>query len=143
MKPLYYYPAIDFINYNSPSDAKIMLMGVQTGYHLQRNYLADPAWDSVEWQRLLSRHQTLEGIYQDLKQRGINYIAYNPGLYAYIAGIGRAGSGPAGTFYSSPYAPKEPDYQVQLRNWATFELFRSKYLELVFERSGNLVLKVK
>jgi hypothetical protein len=143
MKPLYYYPAIDYINYNSPSDAKIMLMGVQTGYHLQRNYIADPAWDSVEWQRLLLRHLSLEGIYQDLQQQGVNYIAYNPGLYSYIAGIGRAGSGPAGTVYSSPYAPKEPDYQVQLRNWATFELFRSKYLELVFERSGNLVFKVK
>lgn len=144
LQAAYYYPALDYLNYNTPEDAKVMLLGVQTGYHLRRDHIPDPAWDSVEWQRLLVRNDSLEEMRDDLKRRGVSYIVFNPGLYKYIAMVGRRGSGPAGSVYSSPSAAGVgPDYRVQLRNWATFELFSSRHLDFVHEASGNWVFKLK
>jgi len=139
----YYYPPIDYVNHHTPAEARILMVGMETAYHLERNYVADPAWDSVEWQRLMVRNNSLEEISQDLKRRGISYVIFDPGLYRFVAIVGRAGSGPAGTVYSSPTAPRVPDFQVQFRNWATFELFRRKFLDLVYEDHGHYVLKLK
>ncbi|MEW6127619.1 MAG: glycosyltransferase family 39 protein [Acidobacteriota bacterium] len=148
LSPMYYYPAMDYINNYTPTDAKVMLMGVQTGYHLQRDYIADPAWDSVEWQRLMIRNNSMAEIYEDVKQQGITHVLFHPGLFNFIAEYGRAGSGPSGEMYSAQRNKKgEKDYDVQLRNYATFELFSSKYLENVQTfKTGNIefrILKLK
>lgn len=144
----FYYPAIDYINHNLPPDARIMLVGAQMGYHLERPYLAEVGWDTVEWQRLMIRNETLEGINEDIKRQGITHFLYGPGLFRFIAAVGREGSGPSGVMYkgSDTERPRK-DYYVQLRNWATFELYRSKYLETLqsfnVEDAEYIVLKVK
>ena len=139
----YYYPPLDYVNRYAPAEARILMVGMETAYHLQRSYVADPAWDSVEWQRLMVRNNSFTEISEDLKRRGISYVIFDPGLYRFVAIVGRAGSGPAGTVYSSPKAPKVPDFQVQFRNWATFELFRRNFLDLVFEQDGRGVFRLK
>jgi len=144
----FYSPPIDYINHNTPPGAKIMMVGAQMGYHLQRDYLADAGWDSVEWQRLMIRNNSLAEIHDDMKRQGITHIIYEPGLFGFVASMGRAGSGPSGAMYGRRSASRAgKDYQVQLRNWATFELYRSKYLETIqtFDKAGPeyIVLKVK
>jgi 4-amino-4-deoxy-L-arabinose transferase-like glycosyltransferase len=149
LQAAFYYPPVDYINQNSPADAKVMLVGAQMGYHLQRPYLAEVGWDSVEWQRLMIRNDSVEEIYEDIKRQGITHILYGPGLFRFIAAVGREGSGPSGAMYQTGSDTERPakDYSVQLRNWATFELFRSKYLETLknfrIEEADYVVLKVK
>jgi hypothetical protein len=107
-----------------------MLIGAQMGYHLQRPYLADVGWDTVEWQRLMIRNNSIEGIHEDIKRQGITHILYSPGLFRFVAEVGREGSGPSGVMYKGAKGEKPAkDYYTQLRNWATFELYRSKYLD--------------
>jgi hypothetical protein len=144
----FYYPPIDYLNQQTPKDAKVMMMGAQMGYHLQRDYLAEAGWDSVEWQRLMIRNQSVEGIHEDLKRQGITHILYSPGLFKFVAQMGRAGSGPSGSMYSLKNAAAgNKDYQVQVRNWATFELYRKNYLESVqsFTLAGSdyTILRLK
>ena len=145
----FYYPPIDYINHNSAGDARVMLIGAQMGYHLQRPYLAEVGWDTVEWQRLMIRNDSMEGIYEDIKRQGITHFLYGPGLFRFIAAVGREGSGPSGAMYKKGAENQEPvkDSHVQLRNWATFELFRSKYLDTLksykIEDAEYLVLKMR
>jgi hypothetical protein len=144
VKALYYNSAIDWVNHNTPKDARVLMLGTQMGYHLQRQHLADPAWDSVEWQRLMARNHSFEELHEDLKRQGIQYVVFHPGLFGYIALMGRSGSGPAGTVFSSPAAAKyTPDYYVQQRNWETFELYQSRFLQLVHESNNCFVYKLK
>src|SRR5262249_52491432 len=70
----FYSPPVDYINRNTPSTARVMMLGAQMGYHLERKYLAEAGWDSIEWQRLLIRNNSLEEINQDLKRQGITHI---------------------------------------------------------------------
>jgi hypothetical protein len=144
----FYYPAIDYINHNTPGDSKVMLIGAQMGYHLQRPYLAEVGWDSVEWQRLMIRNNSIASINQDIKRQGITHFLYGPGLFRFIAAVGREGSGPSGVMYKGGQDERpEKDYHAQLRNWATFELYRSKYLETLqtfkIADAEYIVLKVK
>jgi len=144
----FYYPAIDYINHNTSGDSKVMLIGAQMGYHLQRPYLAEVGWDSVEWQRLMIRNNSIDSINEDIKRRGITHFLYGPGLFRFIAAVGREGSGPSGVMYKGEQVETaEKDYHVQSRNWATFELYRSKYLETLqtfkIADAEYIVLKVK
>lgn len=144
----FYYPAVDYINHNTPDNSKVMLIGAQMGYHLQRPYLAEVGWDSVEWQRLMIHNNSIDSINEDIKRQGITHFLYGPGLFRFIAAVGREGSGPSGVMYKGAQGERpEKDYHAQLRNWATFELYRSKYLETLqtFEVADAeyIVLKVK
>ncbi|HSB10879.1 MAG TPA: hypothetical protein VLM38_15440, partial [Blastocatellia bacterium] len=148
LQAAFYYPPIDYINHNSPDDAKVMLIGAQMGYHLQRPYLAEVGWDTVEWQRLMIRNDSIEKIHEDIRRQGITHFLYGPGLFRFIAAVGREGSGPSGVMYTGAEGEKPAkDYHVQLRNWATFELYRSKYLETLksykVEDAEYIVLKVR
>jgi hypothetical protein len=144
----FYYPAIDYINHNTPDDSKVMLIGAQMGYHLQRPYLAEVGWDSVEWQRLMIRNNSIDSINEDIKRQRITHFLYGPGLFRFIAAVGREGSGPSGVMYKGEQGERpEKDYHVQSRNWATFELYRSKYLETLqtfkIADAEYIILKVK
>lgn len=148
LQAAFYYPPVDYINHNSPADAKVMLIGAQMGYHLQRPYLAEVGWDTVEWQRLMIRNDSMESVHEDIKRQGITHILYGPGLFRFIAAVGREGSGPSGVMYKGAEGETSAkDYYVQLRNWATFEDYRSKYLDTLerFEVADSeyIVLKVR
>ncbi len=137
----YYYQPLDFINRNLPPDARVMMIGDQTAYDLQREYIAEGGWDSVEWRRLLIRCNSLEEIHQQLKQRGITHIVYFPELFRFVAREGRKGSGPSGDMgqvsllsgsWEKQAPQSDPEYLAQQQNWATFESYRRKYLERIF-----------
>lgn len=137
----YYYQPLDFINRNLPPDARVMMIGDQTAYDLQREYVAEGGWDSIEWRRLLIRCNSLEEVHQQLKQRGITHIVYFPELFRFVAREGRKGSGPSGDMSQGAFLSGwlgrqglriDPDYQVQQQNWATFEHYRWKHLEQIF-----------
>jgi hypothetical protein len=148
MKAAFYYPPIDFINHNGAPSEKVMLIGAQMCYDLRRGYIAEGGWDSVEWERLLIRNSTLGEVNEDLKRQGVTHILFTPGMFEFVAEFGRKGSGPSGSFFKVAASPDNPgtrlDYWVQLRNWATFELYRKKFLEsLQTYKEGYTVYRIK
>ncbi len=144
LQAAFFYPILDHLNHHTAPTDKVMLVGAQMGYHIDRDYLAEAGWDSVEWQRLMIRNDSFEQIHNDLKHQGITHILFTPGLYRFIATMGRAGSGPSGAMYKAALSSQERlDYYVQLRNWVTFECYRKKYAETVASYGDFFVLKIK
>ena len=129
MNEMFYYPSIDFINRRLPQNARVMMMGAQMGYDMQRDYIADTSWDATGWRRLLIRSASLEEVNQSLKLQGVTHVLYSPNLFPFSTWIGREGVPGA----AKPSSTAGPDYQIELRNWATFELYRKKFLELIYQ----------
>jgi dolichyl-phosphate-mannose-protein mannosyltransferase len=139
MRAAFYYPPIDFINRSTLKDARVMMIGAQMCYDLERDYLADVNWDTTEWRRLLARNPTLDDAHQDLKRRGVTHILFSPGLFKFAAKMGRNGLPDV----SHSTAKSGVDYQEQFRNWATFDHYRSRYLVPVFTHNDYLVYSLK
>ena len=143
-----YQARTDFINTNLPTDSRVMLMGAQIPYGLKRDYLSDPTWFATEWRRLLVRNSSLEEVNLDLKQRGFTHILYCPRLFTYAAKMGIDGTGGTALMSQGQSVSDEarrlgPEYQL-LRNWSTFTLYRSKFLEPIYlDSNGCEVLKIK
>ncbi len=145
LSKLDYYPAIRFINTKLPPQSKIMLVGVQMGYHIKPDYLSEESWDSTEWRRLLARAHSPQQISEELRRQGITHIFYSPSLFRFAARMGRKGSG--GVEYMSErqgsLPPTVPDY-ISLRNWATFDVYAKDYLEVMYsDENGFTVYRVK
>ena len=149
LEQIAYHAPVLFINDNAPAGSKVLLFGLQMGYHLSNPYLADESWDSTEWRRLLARNKSFEEINRDLKRQGITHIIFSPSLMRLAVQIGREGSGgveymsearvPSGLSSTGPI----PDY-VALRNWATFDFYKLKHLDLVYADSNDFtVYRVK
>jgi 4-amino-4-deoxy-L-arabinose transferase-like glycosyltransferase len=130
MYQMFYFPPLDFINRRLPASAKVMMIGAQMSYDLEREYVADVSWETTEWKRLLSRNDSLDQVVAELKQRGITHILFSPGQFKYVALVGPMHSSLLG---QANKASEGPDYAVQLRNWATFELFRERFLEAIYQ----------
>jgi hypothetical protein len=144
LQAVFYHPIIDHINRNTLPTDKVMLVGAQMGYHLERDYLADAGWDTVEWQRLMVRNNSFEQINDELKRRGITHILFITGLFRFVALMGREGSGPSGAMYKAAFSSQgRLDYYVQLRNWVTFECYRKKFTETVASDGDYFILKIK
>jgi len=152
MRGFSYYRPVDFINTELPSDARIMSIGAQMTYGLQRPYLSDETWYTTKWRRLLVHNDSLEGVRQDLKRQGVNYILFDPGLFLFAAEMG-LDQGQVVPPVPRPLAARmlgakfESDNELKrsldearrlgpnfllLRNWATFAQFRDAYLEPVY-----------
>lgn len=139
MKEMFYYPPIDFINRQLPQNALVMMMGAQMCYHLQRDYIGDTSWDSTSWRRLLIRNASLEEVNHTLKRQGITHVLYSPSLFPFSTWIGRKGIPGAAKSTSTV----GPDYQIELRNWATFNLYRKKFLEPIFADDMYQIYRIK
>jgi hypothetical protein len=140
MKRFYYYAPSYFINNSTPEGSRVMMIGAQTCYDLQRDYIADVNWDSTEWRRLLVRNRTMQELNQDIKGRGITHLWVAYGLFTFVAEMGRANY----PNVSGLAVRAGPDYQAQLMNWSTFDLYSSRFLEPIYnDDSGNMVYKVK
>lgn len=140
------YHAVDFINRQTPADARVMCFGVQVNYEIQRDHLADETWFQTKWKRLLVRNDSLEKVKEDLKRQGITHILYSEELLEFAAFSGLEGSGGMGLISSKGEGSSQklgPEYQL-LRNWTTFTLYRTKFLETVYaDANGYQVLKIK
>jgi hypothetical protein len=133
------YAPAEFINYRLPAGSKVMMIGEQLSYEIRRPCIMDAGWDSIEWRRLLARHESLEEVHQSLKNRGVAFIAYQPALFPFVAWIGRKGSGPSGEtmkfganhVLQASGRASLPDYYVLQQNWATFEMYQRNFLEMI------------
>ena len=116
-----------------------MMIGEQLSYEIRRPCIMDAGWDSIEWRRLLALHESLEEVHQSLKNRGVAFIAFQPTLFSFVAWTGRKGSGPSGEtmkfgadlILQASGKASLPDYYVPQQNWATFEMYQRKFLEMI------------
>ena len=163
MRGFSYYQPVDFINTELPADARIMTIGAQMTYGLQRPYLSDETWYTTKWRRLLVHNASLDGVRQDLKRQGVSYILFDSGLFLFAAEMGLDQGqvvppvpGPLaaralGTKFESDNELKRsfdearrlgPNFPL-LRNWTTFAQFRDKYLEQVYsDENGYRIYRI-
>ena len=137
---VFYYPALRYVNENVSANAKILMMGSQMGYDLQRPYVGDTTWEATPWRRLLLKGATPEGVRDQMKAEGITHVVYGPELFTFATATGNLSIAAHESKGSA-----RPDYYEQLRNWTTFEDFKTKYLEQVYKdrdsRYGVYVLR--
>ena len=141
-----YYPPLDFINHNVPQSEMVMMMGAQMSYDLKSHCIADPAWDSIEWQRLLIRNSTLDEVNENLKRDGVTHILYRPVIFPFLTIYGHDRRGALGTQVrrnSQQDVGRVADYEPEVRTWSTFEMYKLKYLETVREYDGYTILRIK
>jgi 4-amino-4-deoxy-L-arabinose transferase-like glycosyltransferase len=149
LNALFYYPPIDFINRNLPPDAGVLSIGGEMCYHMHRPYISDGSWDGTEWRRLLVRNTSLDEVNKDLKRQGISHVLFAKWYFELIAKTGwpkPGGSRFLGTGkFTDPARVLEfgPDY-TSLRNWETFDRYRSEFLELVYtDPNGYEIYRLK
>jgi len=138
-----------FINDQLPSSARVMMIGTQLNYGIRRDYLTDETWFTTKWRRLLVRNDSLEEANEDLKRQGVTHILFAPSLFTLAAKWGIEGTGGMDLLnYERSSLSEErnrlgPEYQL-LRNWATFTLYRTKFLESVYsDDNGYQIFKLK
>jgi len=140
MSSMFYYQAINYINRTLPQNARVMMIGAQMSYGLQRDYVADTSLDTLGWQRLLLRNDSLEGVRDDLGRQGVTHLLVAYGIFPW--GASRTGS--ASLVTAEVLQKSRPDYYVQLRNWATLDLFTSQYVEQVYtDQAGYILYRLK
>jgi hypothetical protein len=106
---------------------------------------------------VIARSDSLETVNQSLKDSGITHILLFPGMFRFVALMGREGSGPSGSQFQGFHPLKlfgesrtrgpesvdgltKPDYQGQLETWATFGLYARSFLELVYKDRDDFQL---
>ena len=142
------YRPIEFINQQLPANARVMALGAQMTYGLQREYLADESWFATKWRRLLVQNDSLDRVNQQLKADGYTHILYNPTLFKFAARMGLEGTGGMNLLAQSKdtaAGARElgPEYSL-LRSWCTFTVYKEKYLETLYtDDYGYQVLKIK
>lgn len=141
--PFPFYRPIDFINTQLPQNARVMSMGVQMTYGLDRPYLADETWFNTKWRRILAKEESLEDLNAQLKAQGFTHILYNRTLFIFAAKMGIEGTGGMNLITSDQSAQNGFHHQL-LRNWATFTLYKNEFLEPVYSDDwGYQVLRIK
>ena len=143
-----YYQPLRFIN-SLPPNARVLIIGAQLTYGLEREHLSDESWFTTKWRRALARNASYQEVNEDLKRQGITHILYTDGLFKFAAFMGAQGTGGTDLISVSTERHSEearrlgPEYYL-LRNWSTFTLYREKFLETAYEdRSGYEILRIK
>lgn len=149
LESFYYYPPLDFINRNVAPEAGVFSLGGEMCYHMKRRYISDGSWDATEWRRLLIRNATLAEVHSDLKNQGISHVLFAPWYFELIAKTGWPKPGGSRFLGSGRYTDPArvlefgPDY-TSLRNWETFDRYRSEFLELTYtDRNGYAIYRLK
>jgi len=136
MSSVFYYPAIDYINRALPPDARVMMIGAQMSYGLRRDHIVDTSLDTVGWQRLLLRSDSMAGVADDLKQQGVTHLLVGYSIFKW----GAVRSGSASLMTAEILHKTRPDYYVQLRNGTTLDLFLSQYAEALYSDPARQVV---
>jgi 4-amino-4-deoxy-L-arabinose transferase-like glycosyltransferase len=141
---LSFYQPLEFVNRELPSTARVMMIGDQMNYGLNRSYYADESWFVTKWRRLLVQNDSLDAVNESLKQQGFTHIIYGPGLFTFAARMGLEGTGGM-SLLAKPEdgaAARTPEYPL-LRNWSTFTLYKERYLEPIYSDDNFEVLRIK
>jgi hypothetical protein len=144
-----YYRPLQFMNDTLPQNSRVMFLGAQLGYGVERPYISDESWFSTKWRRLLVRNDSLEEVNRDLKQQGVTHILFSPGIFTYAAARGTEGTG--GLALMALKTEKTPSElgrlgpeSLLLRNWATFTLYQQHFLETIYSDGNDYYLyKIK
>ena len=141
---LTFYQPFEFVNRELPSTTRVMMIGAQMNYGLNRPYYADESWFVTKWRRLLVANDSLEAVNESLKQQGFTHIIYSPGLFPFAAQMGLEGTGGMSLLAKREdgAVPRTPEYPL-LRNWSTVELYKERYLEPVYSDDNFEVLRIK
>jgi hypothetical protein len=144
-----YYRPIEFINTQLPPDARILVIGVQLTYGIERDYLGDESWFATKWRRLLARNRSLQEVNDDLKRQGFTHVLYSDELFKFAALMGTEGTGGMEMMASGKDDRSEearrlgPEYQL-LRNWSTFTMYQKQFLEPVYaDEYHHQIFKIK
>ena len=144
-----YYKPLQFINNTLPKDARVMFLGAQLTYGIERPYISDESWFATKWRRLLVRNSSLEEVNRDLKQQGVTHILFSPNIFTYAAAMGMEGTGGMNLMARNPgdaaveVTRLGTEYQL-LRNWVTFTFYQHQFLETVYsDRNNYYVFKIK
>ena len=71
------YPAVAYINKNTPGDSKVLVVGEARNYYLKRPYSVSSGADYSILKKYLSVSHTYDDFIAALKQDNIHYIIYN------------------------------------------------------------------
>jgi len=164
MRGFTWYRPLEFINTELPADARIMMIGAQMTYGLHREYLADETWYTTKWRRLLVHNNSLQEVNEDLRNQGVNYVLYSPGLFLFASAMGLENGQmvpetprplAAKTFGIDMNSANElkggfeeaqrlgSDFPV-LRNWATFTIYQKQFLEPVYsDEDGYRIYRLR
>jgi hypothetical protein len=137
---LTFYQPLEFVNQELPATARVLMIGAQMNYGLNRPYYADESWFATKWRRLLVENDSLDAVNEKLKQQGFTHIIYGHGLFTFAAQMGLEGTG--GMSLLAKPEDGAPEYPL-LRNWSTFTLYKERYLEPVYSDDDFEVLRIK
>jgi len=142
---LSFYHPLDFINQTLPPTARVLTIGAQMTYGLQRQHYADESWFATKWRRLLVQNNSLEAVNDQLKAQGFTHVYYSKTLSIFAAEMGLEGTGGMSLIAQAEdgATKKSPEYPL-LRNWSTFTLYKKKFLEPVYsDNNGYEILRIK
>jgi len=132
-----YQRPIQFINTQLPPNARILVIGAQLTYGIERDYVGDESWFATKWRRLLARNGSLQEVNDDLKRQGFTHVLFSAELFKFAALMGTHGTGGMELIASGKDDRSEearrlgPEYQL-LRNWSTFTMYQQQFLEPVY-----------
>jgi 4-amino-4-deoxy-L-arabinose transferase-like glycosyltransferase len=142
---LSFYRPLNFINQQSAPNARVLMIGAQMNYGLERPYYADESWFATKWRRLLVHNDSLEGVNRQLKAEGFTHVLYGRSLFLFAAQMGVEGTGGMSLLAKTENrsTPQSAEYPL-LRNWSTFTLYQEKFLEPVYsDKDGYQIFRIK
>jgi hypothetical protein len=144
-----YYRPIEFINTQLPATARILVIGDQLSYGIEREYVGDESWFATKWRRLLVRNASLADVNDDLKRQGFTHVLYSDELFKFAALMGTQGTGGMEMIASEKDNRSEearrlgPEYQL-LRSWSTFTMYQKQFLEPIYaDEYHHQIFKIK
>lgn len=136
------WPVYTMVN-SLPQTSYALILGAEMSYYFRPRHIADQGWFSTPWRRLLVHNNSLEQVHMDLKRQGITHIFFNPRVFKFAAFTGLKGAGGVEAMYPAHLRGQGPDYRVQLRNWATFELYSRKFLIPIHQQRDLTIFQLK
>ncbi len=92
LRPKGYVQVAETLNRRLPEDAKILILGQQNGYYLERVSVFDFDYNYPVLKRLTEKSSTPGGLYTQFRKNGITHILYNAnsmlGTGIRVAGLG-------------------------------------------------------
>jgi hypothetical protein len=74
-----YYPCARFINESLPAQARVMVLGDERGYYLDRDYVASTVFAEHPLKRYLAESASPEALRERLRREGLTHFLINAG----------------------------------------------------------------
>ncbi len=110
------YPAIEFINKNLPQNARVLFIGEQRGFYMERDYVAATVFDIHPLLTWIRDSETPDDLLKRFKEAGITHMLLNKHLL-----IGQHENG-------IDILP------LNERESAVFAVFQNQHLKMIFEK---------